>query len=433
MLSSAVRKFLRTEVGGMTAFGLVIFGAGLLMSSYAIDVSNLESQMTLLQVTADSAAHDALVTRELQTEGEAITAAVLRSEKSMPTNKYGKTLEPKNVVFGTWDKTKRVFTPVLGSRSAVQVTLRRTAVNGNPVETFLMKLVGVWHWDVVLTSTFSTYQPQCLKEGFVAEGVVDLQSNNGYFNGFCIHSNTYVSLNSNNFFEPGTVVSMPNLALLDLPTSGYKTNTGLTEALREGAINIRVLKRIQRIINEVSDPSSPYYPTFLTNPTPIALSKSTISATDLISGRIYRWSCKSGNGGTIANGTLVRGVVIIADCDVKLGNGAAMEDGILLTTSTSATSINSPNGFRLGKDDQCAKGGGGRIVSMGGMKFAANLEIYGSQLLAMGNVEFAARADGIEGASIISNRMISGTSNMSMSYCNGGMDEFTADYFQMVE
>ncbi len=433
MLRSAVRKFLRTEVGGMTAFGLFIFGSGLLMSSYAIDVSNLESQTTLLQVTADAAAHDALVTRELQPEGDAIAAAVQRSEKIMPTKQYGTTLEPKNVVFGTWDKTKLVFTPVPGSRSAVRVTLRRTAVNGNPIETYLMKLVGIWHWDVVLTSTFATYQPPCLREGFVAEGVVDLQSNNSYFDGFCIHSNTYVSLNSNNFFEPGTVVSMPNLSQLDLPQSGFKTNIGLTEALHEGAMNIRVLKRIQRIINEVSDPSSPYYPTFLTSPTPVSLTKSTISATDLISGHIYRWSCNSGNGGTIANGTLVSGVVIIADCDVKLGNGAAMEDAILLTTSTSATSINSPNGFRLGKNDHCVKGGGGRIVTMGGMKFAAALEIYGSQLLAMGNVEFAAQANGIEGASIISNRTISGTSNMSMSYCNGGLDEFTAEYFQMVQ
>ena len=125
-------------------------------------------------------------------------------------------------------------------------------------------------------------------------------------------------------------------------------------------------------------------------------------------------------------------MVIIANCDVTLGNGVALEDAIILTTSTSATSIKSPNGLRLGIDDGCTKGGGGRIVSMGGMNFAADLEIYGSQLLGLGDIEFAARANGIEGASVISNGRISGTSNMSMSYCGGGMDEFTADYFQLV-
>ena len=433
MAKSLFHRYLSADDGGMTAFGLFMFGASLLMGSYAIDVSHLEAQRTLLQTAADAAAHDALVTREIETEDVAIAAAVLRANAIMPANHYGKVLKPENVVFGTWDKRTRVFTQVSGARSAVRVTLRRTGENGNPIATYLMKLVGIRNWDVVLISTFATYQPQCLREGFVAEGVVDLQSNNGYFSGFCIHSNSYVKLSSNNVFESGTVVSMPDLSRLDLPQSGYQTNIGLTEALRADSINIRVLKRIQRIINEVSDPSSPYYPNFLTSAAPIALSNSTISATDLISGHIYRWSCNSGNGGTIANGTLVSGVVIIADCDVKLGNGAAMEDAILLTTSTSATSINSPNGFRLGKNDHCVKGGGGRIVSMGGMKFAAALEIYGSQLLAMGNVEFAAQANGIEGASIISNRAISGTSNMSMSYCNGGLDEFTAEYFQLVQ
>lgn len=433
MFASMFRKFLDLHDAGITAFGLFMFSASLLMASYAIDVSNLEGQRTLLQSTADAAAHDALVIRETDNQDQAVAAAVTRVNAMMSQNVYGLSLKPEDVVFGTWDTGKRVFTPKFGSRSAVQVTLRRTSATGNPVQTYLMKLVGVPQFDVVTGSTFSTYQPPCLREGFVAEGIVDLQSNNNYLNGFCIHSNTYVSLNSNNYFEPGTVVSMPDLALLDIPASGYATNVGLMEALQQGSINIRVLKRIQRIISQVADPSSPYYPSFLTYPMPIPLSKSRIDATDLISGHVYAWSCNSGGGGTIVNGTLVSGVVIIADCDVTLGNGSAMEDAILLTTSTSAKSINSPNGFRLGKNDHCVAGGGGRIVSMGGMHFAADLQIYGSQLLSMGNIDFAARADGVEGASMISNGVISGTSNMSMSYCNGGVDAFTADYFHMVE
>lgn len=433
MLKESISRFMRLEEAGITAFGLFMFLASLLIASYAVDVTNVEGQRTLLQATADAAAHDALVTREFNSRDDAVTAAVTRAEANMPEGTYGMSLQPEDVVFGTWDASKRVFTADSASRSAVRVTLRRTQANRNPVATYIMKLVGVPTIDVVTGSTFSTYQPPCLREGFVAQGVVDLQSNNNYLNGFCIHSNTYVSLNSNNYFEPGTVVSMPNLSLLDLPKSGFDTNIGLNQALRQGSINIKVLKRIQRIINEVADPNSPYHPSFLTSSTPIPLNKSKITAADLVSGHIYVWSCNSGNGGTIDNGTLVSGVVIIANCEVTLGNGAAMEDAILLTSSTSAKSINSPNGFRLGRNDGCAPGGGGRIATLGGMNFAADLEIYGSQLLAMGDIEFAAKADGIEGASMISNGVISGTSNMSMSYCNGGVDEFTADYFHMVE
>ncbi len=414
-------------------FGLFTFAAGLLMASYAVDVNSLEQQRTLLQVAADSVAHDALVTRELGTEAQALNAAMTRATAMMNLETYGAVLHPQDVVFGTWDTTTKKFTVQPGSRKAVQVVMRRTTANDNAIATFLMKMVGINQWDVVVRSTFATYQPMCLREGFVAEGIVDIQSNNTYLRRFCIHSNTYVKLSSNNTFEPGTVVSMPNLADLQLPNSGFTTNIGLAEALKAGSQNIRVLRRIKKIINTISDPTSSYYPTFLTNPTPVVLTLGTINATNLQSGRIYQWNCNSGNGGTISNGTIIKNVVIIANCDVKLGNGTAMEDSVLLTTSTSATSINSPNGFRLGMDDGCSKGGGGRIVTMGGMNFAADLAIYGSQLMAMKTVSFAAKADGIEGASIISNGAISGTSNMSMSYCGTGMDEFTADYFQLVD
>ena len=45
------------------------------------------------------------------------------------------------------------------------------------------------------------YDPDCLREGFVAQGMVDIQSNNTFKNGFCIHSNTVVKVSSGNVFE----------------------------------------------------------------------------------------------------------------------------------------------------------------------------------------------------------------------------------------
>lgn len=432
MGSGILSRFWQSEAGGGTAMGLVVLSASLVMGSYAIDVGRLEQQRTLMQATADSVARDALVSREMLSEGGAVAAAIARASAMMNADDFGAVLDPQDVVFGVWDRNAGKFTPQAGSRTAVQVLVRRTAENDNAIPTYLMKLVGIDAWDVVTRATFATYQPLCLREGLVAQSVVDIQSNNSYLRDFCIHSNSYVKLSSNNLFEAGTVVSMPDLSLLQLPASGFDTNLGLTEALREGSINIRVLRRIQRIIDGMTDTSSPYYPEFLTSPIPVSLNVNRIDATHLPAGRVCNWNCNSGSGGTIENGTVVSNVVIIANCDVTLGNGVALENAIVLTTSTSANSIKSPNGLRLGIDDGCTKGGGGRIVSMGGMNFAADLEIYGSQLLGLGDIEFAARANGIEGASVISNGRISGTSNMSMSYCGGGMDEFTADYFQLV-
>ena len=66
------------------------------------------------------------------------------------------------------------------------------------------------------------------------------------------------------------------------------------------------------------------------------------------------------------------------------------------------------------------------------MRFPANMAMFGGQLIARGNVDFAARADGIEGASIIAGGVIDGTSNSTMSRCNAGMeDNFRSPYYRM--
>ena len=92
------------------------------------------------------------------------------------------------------------------------------------------------------------------------------------------------------------------------------------------------------------------------------------------------------------------------------------------------------SGLQVGKDDGCADSGGAQLVTLGGMEFAANLTMYGGQLLAVGDVAFAARANDIEGAAIVSGSQISGTSNRDMAFCATGMDgNLTAKYFRMVE
>ena len=69
--------------------------------------------------------------------------------------------------------------------------------------------------------------------------------------------------------------------------------------------------------------------------------------------------------------------------------------------------------LKVGRDDSCAADG--------------------SQLLALGDIEFTANADGIEGASFIAGGTISGTSNMIMGFCNhAGMERnFEAEYFRL--
>ncbi len=270
-----------------------------------------------------------------------------------------------------------------------------------------------------------------MSEGFVADGIVDIQSNNSYFNGFCLHSNTYVSINSNNYFEPGTVVSMPDLSLLDIPNSGFESNEGLQLALRRGYYRLRILNKIDDIRDDLVWGSGDNVPDYIFGTGHVPVSGKKLDATDFEENRIHSLAC-SGNQVMIEADTHLRNMVIMASCPVKFGQGVLLENVVMFNTSTDSRSFNAPSGLRIGKDDNCMDGGGAQLITMGGVNVASGLELYGGQIVAAGDIEFAAQADGLQGASLPAGGIISGTSNMNMGFCGSGMgDNYVASYFRL--
>lgn len=429
-----IPSFLQAEKGSMTYWGLFTIITLMMMGGYAIDVQNAMRERTHLQMVADTAAHSALLTREFKSREDAVATALQVTKENMPVGAFGNVVGAQDIVFGTWNPTTRTFTANVNAKSAVSVTAHRSSDNGNSLGTYLLRLVGRDAWDINVKSIYTTYKPTCFREGFVAEGVVDIQSNNSFQNGFCIHSNTYVSLNSNNYFEPGTVVSMPDLAELDIPNSGFQTNAGLQAALREGRYNIRIVERVDEIIDTIDNIDSQYRPDYITKVTTKTITKKTITAADLAPNSINYWNCSAGGKGTIDKNQVIENVVILSNCEISFSTGTILQNTVIATTNTSAKSFNASSGLQVGKNDNCAAGGGAQLVTMGGMNFAASLQVYGSQLLALGDIEFAAQANGIQGAAMVSASTISGTSNMAMSFCGTGMeDNFESEYFRLTQ
>ncbi|MBC7157124.1 MAG: hypothetical protein H5U20_06375 [Rhodobacteraceae bacterium] len=94
--------------------------------------------------------------------------------------------------------------------------------------------------------------------------------------------------------------------------------------------------------------------------------------------------------------------------------------------------MTSAAGLRIGRDDNCATGGGTQLLTLGSMSFPSDLQVYGSQLVARDDIEFSANADGIQGAAFVAGGTISGTSNMEMGFCGTGMENnFHAEYFRL--
>ncbi|TMM55102.1 TadE/TadG family type IV pilus assembly protein [Sulfitobacter sabulilitoris] len=443
--TSAPRRstaFRQSEEGSATILMLFFCLIFIVLGGLAIDFNKVMSDRTQLQIIADTAAHSALYARETKSESEAVDEALRVATTMTAPRQYAGSLRAEDIQFGTWSFLTDSFVADANSRSAVEVKVAMNETRGNASRNLLLNIIGVDSFDVVSASVYSTYYPPCFTEGFVAEDVVDIQSNNAFTDGFCLHSNNYVSLNSNNYFEPGTVVSMPNLDDLDIPKSGFEKNEGLATALRMGEYRLRILNKLPLIIEGLRTGDPLYLPKFLygnaihslsgLGAEPITAGK--VTPLHFVIGQVNTYLCNAGGKLTLEAG-LYEDMVFVTNCEVKFSSGVQLEDVIVATTSTSATSLNSPSGLSIGRDDNCATGGGATLLTLGGFNAAASLNVFGGQILALGDIEFAANADGIQGASFVSNGRIDGTSNMNMGFCqyNGMENAFRASYFRMVE
>jgi Flp pilus assembly protein TadG len=431
-----VDHILRREDGYMTLFGLFILVCSLVIGGLALDVTNAYRVRTHLQVAGDAAAHAALVVRETRTATEAITTALDVANVHLPTERYGDTLRDSDIQFGYWDAISEVFTTDANSRDAVLVDTGRSADRLNSVGTYFLKFAGIDTWNVRRQSVFETYRPTCFREGIVGQDVVDVTTNNIYKAGFCIHSNTLVSLNTANTFEQGTVVSMPDKRDIDMPTDGFAANPGLEAALRDGSYQLRILQRVNDIIAGVRDPDSVYFRDYIVSgATEIALWRNDkLDDTKFTSGRIHTITCTSSSqSAKIHAGTVLSQVVIWTNCKLMFGENVRLEDVVVVNESQDATSFNGASGIQIGRDDNCATGGGAQLVTRGGINFPQYLKMYGGQMLAVGDISFTSDADGIQGASIIAGGRVDGTSDSVMAFCGGaGMeDNFEADYFRL--
>lgn len=304
-----------------------------------------------------------------------------------------------------------------------------------------------------------------------------------------MHSKTYVSLNQNNYFEPGTVVSMPSLADLNIPASGFDKNEGLQSALRQGAYRLLILAQMpdmnaalyagettfgSRGITEmegVTEVRTPIYPIdidAMSNSGGKGNGKKSDGATPeeqiqaavadykcgnsaamdalprMVSGdtakktltplhfnppnHIYTSDC-AGNGEITLSAGTYEDFVLVTNCEIDFSIGVVL-DGVLIATEGDVSGSH----LQIGLDDNCADDGYASIWTLGNLRVASGLQGFGAQILAWGDIEFAAQADGMEGVSFISYGMIDGTSQNDLGYCNGGgKDSFiTARYFRMV-
>lgn len=429
---SGFHSLVKDESGSGTLMALFFVLISAVLGGLAIDFNKAMARRTHLQVTVDSVAHAALYTRERNSKEVAIAKALEIAAVNLPVERNGNALLASDIEFGVWNYDTRKFTADVNSRSAVRVNAYRILERDNAVNNILLRMVGFDTFDLSRSAVYITYQPTCFREGFVAEQAVDVQSNNSFQNGFCIHSNDHVKVSSNNYFGEDTIVSMPNTEHLQLPRSGFESNSGLEEALRDNGYHIRILNRLENLITDLSQNSSRTRPDYIATESVEYLDGKSVDGSQFLPGRAYVVTCGGGSSMFIKDGGVIRDTTVVTNCPVKFGQGATLENTVFATTDTGDKSISAPSSLQIGRNDNCAQGGGAQVLTLGGVDMAADMRMYGGQIIAKGNVAFAANADGIAGASIIAGGTISGTSNMTMGFCGDGMeDSFRAEYFRL--
>lgn len=434
--------FSKKEDGNITVFGLFMVLACAISGGLAMDVMNGVKTRTHLQVAADSAAHAALMARNYgKTEAEAIQVGLTVGNATLSNFGTANTLIASDIKFGKWDTSKQVFTALSGSDDAVFVDAQRLASRKTAMPTGFLSLIGVNSFDVRSQSVFETYVPTCTKEGLFADDEVDVQSNNNFEKGFCIHSNEHVEMNIDNSYCGDVIVSMPDENDVVMPSGGMTKNPCVGQALRDGAYAIRILNRIDEIIANIDNPSSTWFRSDYLDINPLSAVPDvvTISNGDKMkdkwqSGAVHTRHCNGPNKAINfeAQHTFTKGV-LITNCKVSFKADVQLIDVAVVTTNTAADAIDGSAKVTLGLDDNCAEGGGAQLVSKGGVKLTAQMEAYGAQILALGDVAYTANADGIEGISVVAGGRIDGTSNNVMAFCDGAglSNNFLAEYFRM--
>lgn len=207
---------LRDESGAGTVFSLFMVILFIMLAGVAVDSSNAWRNQTLINATADSAAHAGAVALALGgTDEDVRDRAVAAARANMPTERYGDVIgdRVRDIAVIEYDPATNTVSAA-GRRNAVAVAFDQTNGNGNPVGTFMLGIVGLDSWNVSGTSV-AVYDrsTECnASDGIYAQDEVTLTSLNVVGSDFCIHSQTAVWLPQQNTFLPGSQVSMPNLA-----------------------------------------------------------------------------------------------------------------------------------------------------------------------------------------------------------------------------
>ena len=138
----------------------------------------------------------------------------------------------------------------------------------------------------------------------------------------------------------------------------------------------------------------------------------------------YQTKPDTAGEGTYRDGTqdTDHGQVWSEDCGIEPGANGLWDNVMIFTSNredgnVEQKAVTFPNNMQLGRVDGCTEGGGVRIYSGGSINTPSGTVAHGLQIVTLGSVMFAAKADGAWGINIQAAGDIKYTANGMMGGC----------------
>lgn len=412
MTGKMTKDFASNENGGGTVFSLFVFMILCVILGIMVDATNAWRNSTILASAADMGSHaGAVVLANSGSEEDALTAARTQVRRNIPVETFGDTVGLDDDVFLLHFDPETRELSYAGPKNAVAVRTNRMAERNNAVGTFLLSFAGVLSWDVREVSV-TAYEVSTVcrgTDGIFAEQAIRASSQNRFGTGYCVHSNDHVWLPQLNEFDPGSLVSMPDLddcnnKCTDEANPGIATtelnmifpdfgefiqstydafNVDGVDAADKAAffagreVGDLTALREAGIVPLDSDPELGDV---------IELSHAEFHALErLPSGLVYRVQCSSGGNGPSTqlnfSGTSgqMRDAALLTNCSLDFEDGSEIEGSLVVTLrEVSSATVRSAEEVTIGDSvaGTCSSGDRSTIMSMSGVqvpaKFAAS-------------------------------------------------------------
>jgi Flp pilus assembly protein TadG len=246
--TSVLGRFRSCEDGSATVWNLMWLLTLVGIGGLAVDYASAVQTKSQLQTAADAAALSAAL--DLPDATRARTTAQDYVARVTGTPQSGTVTSAGDVVVGHYDPATRIFQTNVQPFDAVAVRARRTEASGNPLQSFLLRFIGVGQMDLSAMAVAMRRggETVCPTGGFFSANHIESGSNNTYRD-FCLHGELGVKISSDNSFQSRSEVSMRSLS--NFLQGG--NNTGISQALRQRSMPVPLPGRIPTILSQLRE------------------------------------------------------------------------------------------------------------------------------------------------------------------------------------